>query len=60
MGQDILIVDDSAVIRQMVKKTLKVAGLGVADVYEAANGIEALAALEDHLRENHHADSGRW
>jgi two-component system chemotaxis response regulator CheY len=48
MGHSILIVDDSAVIRQMVKKTVDIAGLDVGDVYEAANGIEALAALDDH------------
>ncbi len=48
MGQDILIVDDSAVIRQVVKKTLDMAGLDVGEVYEASNGIEALAQLRDH------------
>jgi len=48
MGQNVLIVDDSAVIRQMVKKTLGLAGLNVGDVYEAANGIEALATLSNH------------
>ena len=48
MGQDILIVDDSAVIRQVVKKTLDMADLDVGEVYEASNGIEALAQLRDH------------
>ena len=47
MGHDVLIVDDSAVTRQMIKKTLGMAGLDVGDVYEAANGIEALAVLGD-------------
>ena len=37
-----------AVIRQMVKRTLNIAGLDVDQVYEAANGIEALAVLNDH------------
>ena len=46
MGQDVLIVDDSAVIRRMVKKTLDMSGLDVGDVYEAGNGIEALAELD--------------
>ncbi len=48
MSQNVLIVDDSATIRQMIKRTMKVAGLNVAEVYEAANGIEALAQLSDH------------
>ena len=48
MGKNVLIVDDSAVIRQIVKKTLDMAGLDVGDVYEAGNGIEALAELDRH------------
>lgn len=48
MGQNVLIVDDSAVIRQMVRKTMDMAGLDVGEVYEAGNGIEALAALYEH------------
>lgn len=48
MSQDVLIVDDSATIRQMVRKTLKMAGLDVGNVYEAGNGIEALARLNEH------------
>lgn len=48
MAHDVLIVDDSAVIRQMVKRTMDLAGLDVGEVYEAANGIEALARLSDH------------
>ncbi len=48
MPNNVLIVDDSSTIRQMVIKTMKMAGLNVGDVYEAANGIEALAQLGDH------------
>jgi len=48
MPQDVLIVDDSATIRQMVKKTMAIAGLDVGKIHEAANGIEALARLNDH------------
>ncbi|NLX13057.1 MAG: response regulator [Phycisphaerales bacterium] len=48
MCQDVLIVDDSATIRQMVKRTMKLAGLKVGEVYEASNGIEALASLAKH------------
>ncbi len=48
MGKDILIVDDSATIRTMVKRTLRMTGLDVGELYEASNGIEALARLADH------------
>ena len=48
MSRDVLIVDDSVTIRQMVKKTLDIAGLDVGEVYEASNGIEALAQLNEH------------
>ncbi len=48
MIRDVLIVDDSATIRQMVKKTMAMAGLDVGNIYEASNGIEALAQLNDH------------
>jgi two-component system chemotaxis response regulator CheY len=48
MPQDVLIVDDSSTIRQMVKRTLTLAGLDVGEVYEASNGVEALARLNDH------------
>lgn len=48
MGQDILIVDDSATIRAMVKRTIGMIGLDVGKIYEASNGIEALAQLADH------------
>ena len=48
MSRNVLIVDDSATIRQMVMRTMKIAGLDVSEVYEASNGIEALAQLHDH------------
>ena len=48
MSRNVLIVDDSTTIRQMVKKTMQMAGLDINEVYEASNGIEALAALADH------------
>jgi two-component system chemotaxis response regulator CheY len=48
MPSNVLIVDDSATIRQMVKRTMQIAGLDVGEVYEASNGIEALAQLNDH------------
>jgi len=43
-----LIADDSAVMRALVKRALAVAGVPVETVLEAANGREALAILETH------------
>jgi two-component system, chemotaxis family, chemotaxis protein CheY len=43
----VLIVDDSAVMRKIVERSLRQAGLNLAQVVEAGNGVEALAALQD-------------
>jgi two-component system chemotaxis response regulator CheY len=40
-----LIVDDSAVMRKIVERSLRQAGLELAEVREAGNGAEALAVL---------------
>lgn len=40
-----LIVDDSSVMRKIVERSLRQAGVGIAQVLEASNGAEALAAL---------------
>lgn len=48
MAHDVLIVDDSNTMRQMVKKTMDMAGLDVGEILEASNGIEALARLAEH------------
>jgi two-component system chemotaxis response regulator CheY len=48
MSLNVLIVDDSAVMRAMVVKTLKAAGLPIGQALEAANGQEGLAALADN------------
>ena len=48
MAKNILIVDDSATIRAMVKRTVRMIDLDVDEIHEAANGIEALAKLADH------------
>lgn len=42
----VLIVDDSAVMRKIVRRTLRQAGFGGHDVEEAENGVEALAKIE--------------
>ncbi len=48
MAKNLLIVDDSATIRGMLRRAITIMGLDVGEVYEAANGIEALAQLADH------------
>lgn len=45
---NILIVDDSAVMRAMIKRVTSLAGLPVGTVFEAGNGREALDVLEQH------------
>jgi two-component system chemotaxis response regulator CheY len=41
-----LIVDDSGVMRKIVERSLRQAGLELAEVWEAGNGLEALAVLQ--------------
>ncbi len=48
MAYNILVVDDSDVIRAMIARTLRLGGIHVANLYEAANGREALAILQDN------------
>jgi len=48
MSLNILVVDDSAVTRAMILKSLRVAGLPLGEVHEAANGKEGLEQLEQH------------
>ncbi len=45
MGFNILIVDDSEVVRAVVKKTIAMAGIEVNVIHEARNGLEALEKL---------------
>ena len=49
MGINILVVDDSRVMRSMIIKTLRMIGIAMGDVHEASNGLEGLEAL-----------SGQW
>ena len=41
-----MIVDDSGVMRKIVERSLRQAGLDLSEVWEAANGLEALALLQ--------------
>jgi two-component system chemotaxis response regulator CheY len=44
-----LIVDDSSVMRKIVERSLRQAGMDLKQVLEAANGAEALGILNDNL-----------
>jgi len=44
-----LIVDDSSVMRKIVERSLRQAGIEIEKVVEASNGAEALAALRDNV-----------
>ena len=48
MGLNILIIDDSATVRAVIKKTLGLAGIPVAELYQAENGREGLDLLAEH------------
>ncbi len=43
---DVLIVDDSAAIRKILQRVLRQADVPIGAVFEAADGVEALAALK--------------
>ncbi len=46
MPLDVLIVDDSAAIRKILQRVLRQADIPIGQVFEAGDGVEALAALE--------------
>lgn len=48
MSLNVLVVDDSAVMRAMIIKTLKMAGVPIGQIYEAGNGQEGLRAINDN------------
>jgi len=48
MSLNVLIVDDSPVMRCIVKKVLTVSGFELGSIYEAGDGLQALAALEQN------------
>ncbi len=48
MSANVLIVDDSATMRSVIRRTLLMSGLDVGEIYEAANGIDALATMASH------------
>jgi len=48
MAFNILVVDDSSVMRAIIIKTLRLSQLPLGEVYEASNGQDALKVLEDN------------
>jgi two-component system chemotaxis response regulator CheY len=48
MSYTVLIVDDSPIIRKMVRKSIEMAGVPVGEAYEAGNGREALEVMRAH------------
>ncbi len=48
MSINVLVVDDSKVMRAMIIKSLELAGLSIDSIHEATNGKEGLAVLEQH------------
>ncbi len=49
MGYCILLVDDSATTRGLIKRAIQLAGLPVTEFLEAGHGKEALAQLQTHV-----------
>jgi two-component system, chemotaxis family, chemotaxis protein CheY len=47
MAYNILIVDDSAVTREVMARTIRLSGIPLGTIYQAANGAEALKVLEE-------------
>lgn len=48
MAINVLIVDDSAVMRAMILKTMRMTSLLLGDIYQAADGRQGLKALNEH------------
>ncbi|HMA61436.1 MAG TPA: response regulator [bacterium] len=47
MSLNVLIVDDSTVVRKIISKTLKLTGIPINEFHDASNGKEALEVLND-------------
>lgn len=48
MGLEILVVDDSSVMRKMIIRTLIMSGVSIGKIYEAGNGKEGLDVLDQN------------
>lgn len=49
MSLNILIIDDSAVMRSIVRRALAMSGVPTTEIREAANGAEGLVVLDDFV-----------
>lgn len=47
MAINILVVDDSSVMRSMIIRTIQLCGLDISEIYEAGNGKEGLEMLDN-------------
>ena len=48
MAINVLIIDDSAVMRAMILKAMRMSGLPLGDIYQAADGRQGLKVLNEH------------
>jgi len=48
MAVNVLVVDDSGVMRAMIVKTIKLSGLHLGEIHQAGNGREGLESLNKH------------
>ena len=48
MSYQVLVVDDSAAMRGFIRRVLDLSGFEVGRLFEAADGLDALAVLEEH------------
>ncbi|MEL7833573.1 response regulator [Fodinibius sp. Rm-B-1B1-1] len=48
MGVKILVVDDSLIMRKVIERACNICGYDSASIFEASNGKEGLALLEEH------------
>ncbi len=46
MGKNVLLVDDSSTMRKIIGRSLRQAGIDFENIFEAADGLEALEVLE--------------
>jgi two-component system chemotaxis response regulator CheY len=49
MALDVLVVDDSAMMRAIIIKTLRLSKLALGKVFEAANGEEGLRVIDENM-----------
>jgi two-component system, chemotaxis family, chemotaxis protein CheY len=48
MAFNVLIVDDSAVMRAMISRVVRLSGVPLGEMFEASNGAEGLRVVADH------------